>query len=181
MSFKKLFGKKVEVVNVGLDSFKDDLEKQGEKVTNVEWTPPANIDKNILQILQNNMTKIEAANKKALEIILNGKPILVGLDIARNVIPDMKENLLLHSGPPITWNRMSGPLKGAMIGAMIYEGKARDFNEAEKLGVSGQFDFSPCHEHDTVGPMAGVVSASMPVFVLKNEEYGNFAYCTMNE
>ena len=134
MGFKKLFGKKVEVVNIGLDIFKDDLEKQGQKVTNVEWTPPANLDKNILQILQDNRAKIETANEKALEIILNGKPFLIGLDIARNVIPGMKENLLLHSGPPLTWDRMSGPMKGAMIGAMIYEGKAKDFAEAEKLG-----------------------------------------------
>jgi len=181
MSFKKLFGKKIEVVNVGLDSFKDDLEKQGENVINVEWTPPANIDNSVMQILQKNKTKIEIANKKVLEIILNGKPYLVGLDIARNVIPGMKENLLLHSGPPLTWDRMSGPMKGAMIGAIIYEGKAKDFDEAEKLGASGQFDFAPCHEHETVGPMAGVVSASMPVFVLKNEAYGNYAYCTLNE
>ncbi len=181
MGFKKLFGKKVEVVNIGLDTFKDDLGKQGEKVTNVEWTPPANLDKNILRILQENKAIIETANEKALEIILNGKPFLVGLDIAGNVIPGMKENLLLHSGPPLTWDRMCGPMKGAMIGAMIYEGKAKDFAEAEKLGASGQFEFSPCHEHNTVGPMAGVVSASMPVFVLKNEEYGNFAYCTLNE
>ena len=181
MGFKKLFGKNIEVVNIGLESFKDDLTKQGEKVTNVEWTPPANLDKNVLQILKTNEAKINKANEKVLEIILNGKPYLVGLDIARNVIPGMKENLLLHSGPPITWDRMCGPLKGAMIGAMIYEGKSKDFDEADKLGASGKFDFAPCHEHDTVGPMAGVVSASMPVFVLKNQEYGNFAYCTLNE
>ncbi len=181
MSFKKLFGKKVEVVNIGLDSFKDDLEKQGEKVINVEWTPPANIENNILKILQENKATIETANEKVLEIILNGKPYLVGLDIAKNVIPGMKDNLLLHSGPPITWDRVSGPMKGAMIGAIIYEGKAKNFEEAEKLAESGEFEFSPCHEHETVGPMAGVVSASMPVFVLKNEEYGNYAYCTLNE
>jgi len=181
MDFNKLFGKKIEVINIGLETFKEDLEKQGEKVTDVAWSPPANIDKEILNILQENEQIINTANEKALEIILNGKPFLVGLDIARNVIPGMKENLLMHSGPPITWDRMSGPLKGAMIGAMIYEGKAVDFKEAEKLGASGAFEFSPCHEHQTVGPMAGVVSASMPVFVLKNEEYGNYAYCTMNE
>jgi len=181
MDFNKLFGKKIEVINIGLETFKEDLEKQGEKVTDVAWSPPANIDKEILNILQENEQIINTANEKALEIILNGKPFLVGLDIARNVIPGMKENLLMHSGPPITWDRMSGPLKGAMTGAMIYEGKAVDFIEAEKLGASGAFEFSPCHEHQTVGPMAGVVSASMPVFVLKNEEYGNYAYCTMNE
>ncbi len=181
MKFKKLFDKKIEVTNIGLNVFKEDLEKQGQKVINVEWNPPAGIDKNVLETLENHKDKIEIANKKVLEIILNGKPFLVGLDIARNVIPGMKENLLLHSGPPLTWERMSGPMKGAMIGAMIYEGKAKNYDEAEKIGASGQFEFSPCHEHNTVGPMAGVVSASMPVFVLKNEEYGNFAYCTLNE
>ena len=69
MSFRKLFDKKIEVVNVGLDSFKDDLEKQGEKVVNVDWTPPANIDDCILQILHKNKAKIEVANEKVLEII----------------------------------------------------------------------------------------------------------------
>lgn len=181
MGFKKLFDKKIEVVNIGLDRFTEDLKQQGETVTNVEWTPPANLDNSILEVFKTKHDIIEEANAKALQIILNGKPFLVGLDIARNVIPGMKENLLLHSGPPLTWERMSGPMKGAVIGAMIYEGKAKDFAEAEKLGEAGAFEFSPCHEHDTVGPMAGVVSASMPVFVLKNEEYGNHSYCTLNE
>jgi hypothetical protein len=181
MAFKKLFGNKVEVVNLGLERFKDDLEAQGEQVTQVDWTPPAALGEEVLEIFEKNSEKIETANKQVLEIILQGKPVLVGLDIARNVIPGMKDNLLLHSGPPLTWERMSGPMKGAMIGAMIYEGKAQNYQEAEKLGASGKFDFAPCHEHQTVGPMAGVVSASMPVFILKNEEYGNYAYCTMNE
>lgn len=181
MGFKKLFGKKVEIVNIGLESFKEDLEKQGQTVTQVDWTPPGMIDRDILQTLHENKETIEQANEEVLKIILNGKPLLIGLDIARNVIPGMKENLLLHSGPPLTWDRMCGPMKGAMIGAMIYEGKAKNFKEAEKLGASGAFEFAPCHEHNTVGPMAGVVSASMPVFILKNEAYGNYAYCTMNE
>ena len=181
MGFKKLFGEKMEIVNIGLERFKDDLEMQNEKVEQVDWTPPANIDKKVLETLAANKEVIIAANEKVLEIILNGKPFLVGLDIAKNVIPGMKDNLLLHSGPPLTWERMCGPMRGAMIGAMIYEGKAKNFAEAEKLGASGAFEFSPCHEHNTVGPMAGVVSPSMPVFVLKNEEYGNFAYCTLNE
>lgn len=181
MKFKKLFNKKVKTVNIGLDSFEKDLQQQGQEVTGLDWTPPADLDEHVLQTLKENQDKIESANEKVLEIILNGKPYLIGLDIARNVIPGMKDNLLLHAGPPLTWERMSGPMKGAMIGAIIYEGKAKNFKEAEKLGSSGKFKFSPCHEHDTVGPMAGVVSASMPVFVLKNEEYGNYAYCTMNE
>jgi len=76
---------------------------------------------------------------------------------------------------------MCGPMRGAIIGALIYEGLAKNPEEAEKIAASNEIEYSPCHEHGTVGPMAGIVSPSMPVFVLKNEEYGNHAYCTMNE
>lgn len=180
MDKNDIFEKDLNVVNVGLKSFKEDLETQEQKVVDVDWHP-AEIDEKILAFFNENRDKIDEANKKALDIILKGKPALVGLDIARNVIPDFKENMLLHAGPPITWDRMSGPMKGAVIGALIYEGKAKNYDEAEKLASSGEIEYSPCHEHSSVGPMAGVVSPSMPVFVLKNEEFGNMSYCTMNE
>ncbi len=181
MSIKKLFENDLNIINVGLKSFKEDLEEQGQKVTQVDWKPPIEFDEDIIKIIEKNTDLIEEANKKALEIVLNGKPTLVGMGIARDVIPQMKDNMLLHAGPPIAWDRMSGPLKGAVIGALIYEGKAKNEEEAVKLASSGEIEYSPCHEHNSVGPMAGVVSPSMPVFILKNEEYGNFAYCTMNE
>ncbi|RPH92906.1 DUF1116 domain-containing protein, partial [candidate division KSB1 bacterium] len=104
-----------------------------------------------------------------------------GLGIAMDLIPGMKKNLLLHAGPPITWDRMCGPMRGAVIGALIYEGLANDEESAEHLAASGQIEFSPCHEHNAVGPMAGIISASMPVFIIENTEYGNTAYTTMNE
>jgi len=93
----------------------------------------------------------------------------------------MTPKLILHAGPPITWNRMCGPMKGAIIGALLYEGLAKSEDEAQTLAASGEIQYSPCHEHQTVGPMAGVVSYSMPVFILENKEYKNRAYCTMNE
>ena len=116
-----------------------------------------------------------------MKIILGGMPQLVGLERAIDVIPGMKPDLLLHAGPPITWDRMCGPMRGAIIGALIYERKARTPEEARRLAASGAIKFSPCHEHGAVGPMAGIISPSMPVFVLKNEAYGNLAYCTLNE
>ena len=181
MSIKKLFEKDLNIINVGLESFKDDLKEQNQKVTQVDWQPPVPIEKEIMELIESKKDIIQKANKKTLEIILNGKPMLVDMDIAINVIPGMKKNMLLHAGPPINWPRMSGPLRGAVIGALIYEGLAKDEKEAEALASSGEIEYSPCHEHSSVGPMAGVVSASMPVFILKNEEYGNYAYCTMNE
>ena len=125
--------------------------------------------------------RIEAANKKVMEIILNGQPTLLDIGIAEEVIPGMNKKTILHAGPPIKWEKMSGPLRGAVIGALIYEGLAVDEKEAIKLAASGEISYDPCHHHNTVGPMAGVVSASMPVWILQNKTYGNYSYCTLNE
>lgn len=125
--------------------------------------------------------RIEAANKKVMEIILNGQPTLLDIGVAEEVIPGMTKKTILHAGPPIKWGKMSGPLKGAVIGALIYEGLAVDEKEAAELADSGEISYDPCHHHNTVGPMAGVVSASMPVWILQNKTYGNHSYCTLNE
>ncbi len=125
--------------------------------------------------------RIEAANKKVMEIILNGQPTLLDIGVAEEVIPGMTKKTILHAGPPIKWEKMSGPLKGAVIGALIYEGLAVDEKEAAELAASGEISYDPCHHHNTVGPMAGVVSASMPVWILQNKTYGNYSYCTLNE
>ena len=93
----------------------------------------------------------------------------------------MKKDLILHAGPPITWDRMCGPMRGAVLGALMYEGLAADAKAAEKLAAGGKIKYAPCHEHNAVGPMAGIISASMPVFIVKNEAAGNYAYATQNE
>ncbi len=127
------------------------------------------------------MVDIEKANEKALKILLEAKPMWVDMGKAIDVIPGMKKNLILHAGPPITWDRMCGPQRGAVIGALMYEGLAKTPEEAEELAASGEIEFSPCHHHNTVGPMAGIVSASMPVIITENEAHGNRAYQTLNE
>ena len=127
------------------------------------------------------MQFIEDANKQALEIMQTAQPTLVGMGIAKDVVPGMHKKLVMHAGPPITWDKMSGPLRGAVIGGLIYEGLAQTPEEAETLAASGEIEFDPCHHHNAVGPMAGVVTASMPVFIVENKTQGNFAYCTQNE
>ncbi|GAJ02526.1 unnamed protein product, partial [marine sediment metagenome] len=121
------------------------------------------------------------ANKKVMKIILNGQPTLLDIGVAGEVIPGMTKKTILHAGPPIKWKKMSGPLRGAVIGALIYEGLAVDEKEATELAASGEISYDPCHHHNTVGPMAGVVSASMSVWILQNKKYGNYSYCTLNE
>jgi hypothetical protein len=124
---------------------------------------------------------IEKANSQATERMMEARPTLTGLGKARDVVPGMRDNLLLHAGPPITWERASGPMRGAITGALILEGKAEDMAEAQALVESGEIDLEPCHHHQTVGPMAGVVSPSMSVYILENKTHGNLSYSNLNE
>ncbi|MBK9054276.1 MAG: DUF1116 domain-containing protein [Chloroflexi bacterium] len=124
---------------------------------------------------------IEQANQIAVERMMTARPQLTTIAAARDVIPGMRDNLLLHAGPPITWERASGPMRGAIVGALIFEGLATDWASAEQLVTSGQIDLEPCHEHNAVGPMAGVTSASMQVYVIENITHGNKAYSNLNE
>ena len=125
--------------------------------------------------------KIEKANKEALTRLLAAEPIIVGIGTAGTHIPGMTKNTILHAGPPISWTDMCEPLKGAIIGGLIYERLAKNEEEGRKLAASGEIIFDSCHHHSTVGPMAGVVTSSMPVWILQNKTFGNFAYCTFNE
>ena len=185
MAVSELFPKKLAVINVGVPLFYNDLLKQGVDVVNLEWKPPAGGNPQLvaaLDQLDEFRAKVDEGNAEAFKRINEAHPYLEGLGRAKDVIPGMGERMLLHAGPPIEWARMSGPVRGAVIGAILYEGWADTPEGAEKIASSeGQITFSPCHEHDTVGPMAGLVSPSMPVFIIKNRTHGNYAYATMNE
>lgn len=177
----KFFENELKVINIGLKSFKETLDEQHVQSVQVDWKPPLISDASMFDVIRKNSDKIETANKEAVKRIMSSKPFLIGMGKAIDVIPGMKKNLLLHAGPPVLWEKMCGPMKGAVVGALIYEGFAKTFDEAEKIAASCEIEFSPCHEHATVGPMAGIVSPSMPVFILENEAFGNKAFCTMNE
>ena len=127
------------------------------------------------------MSKIDQANQEAVKRMMLSRPVWIDVGRARDVIPGMKDNLFLHAGPPITWDRMSGPLKGAIIGGLIYEGKAKDAAEADKVAASGAIEFAPCHHYNSVGPMAGVTTPSQMVFIIVDKEWGGYTYSNMNE
>jgi hypothetical protein len=120
--------------------------------------------------------RIEEANNKAAGIMMEAEPILMDIQKAVDVIPGMNENMVLHSGPPVTWDRMSGPQKEGIIGAVLHEKLAADPADAAKRVERGEILIEPCHEHSSVGSMAGITSASFPVFVVKNKIHGNYAY-----
>jgi len=124
---------------------------------------------------------IEQANTTAVNRLMEARPILKGVATARDVIPGMKDNLFLHAGPPTEWGRMSGPLRGAIVGAMLFEGIAKSEAEAGSMVERGEVEFDSCHHHGAVGPMAGVTSASMKVYVVENAEHGNKSFSNLNE
>ncbi|PKO05351.1 MAG: hypothetical protein CVU41_11990 [Chloroflexi bacterium HGW-Chloroflexi-3] len=124
---------------------------------------------------------IDQANQKAIDAFMEARPVLVGVAKVMDVIPGMHENLFLHAGPPVTWERMSGPVRGAMIGAIFLEGKAKSVEEAEAILKSGQIEFAPCHHYDSTGPMAGVMSPSMMVYIVENTTTGYKAFSGLNE
>lgn len=175
----ELFGKDLTVLNLGLAGMARSISDQGIKVVDIDWQPPRE------GVPRLHWTKsgvaMDAANQAVVDRIQRGQAVLVGMGIARNVIPGMHKRMLLHAGPPIEWERMCGPTRGAVMGALIYEGLAADEAQAQKLAASGEIEYSPCHHHHAVGPMAGVVSPSMPVFIIQNKTFGNNTYCTQNE
>ena len=181
MTKLKLNEGKLKVVNIGLTGFAENIINAGHEALNLDWKPPLDIAPELTQRITAARDRINSANKDALEKVQAGKPLLVGMGIARDLIPGMHENLILHAGPPITWDRMCGPMRGAIIGALIYEGKAESPEAAEALAASAEIKYAPCHEHSAIGPMAGIISPSMPVFIVKNETFGNYCYATQNE
>ncbi len=124
---------------------------------------------------------IDQANKEAVERMIAARPILTAVSPARDAVPGMRERLLLHAGPPITWERMGGPMRGAVIGALLFEGWADTEAAAVAVAKSGEVDFEPCHHHQAVGPMAGVISPSMAVYVLEDAVHGRRSYSNLNE
>lgn len=174
-----LFGKPLKTINVGLESMAQSVQEQGVPVVEVDWRPPQG-DAPYLHTTKTGID-IHRANDEVIRRIKQGRPVLVGMGIAREVIPGMHERMILHAGPPIDWELMCGPQRGAVMGALIYEGIAEDEADAEKIAASGGIEFSPCHHHHAVGPMAGIVSPSMPVFIIENKAFGNLAYATQNE
>ena len=176
-----LLGRPLAVANAGVDLFADELERQEVRVERVEWRPPEPGAEEALARLAAEAEAIARANDEALARLEDAQPLLAGVGVARDLLPEMGERTILHAGPPIEWADMSGPLRGAVLGAAVYEGLAGDLEEAERLAASGAFEFGPCHERGAVGPMAGVVSASMPMCVVENGAHGNRAFCTFNE
>ncbi|MEU7828854.1 DUF1116 domain-containing protein [Nonomuraea sp. NPDC049129] len=167
------------VITVGAALLQESLDAQAVPTTAVAWRPPLPGTADALaKVLAD--PRLPAANERAVGRLTSARPQLVGVRRASEVL-DLPERMFLHAGPPIDWERASGPMRGALIGAMLLEEYAHDVPSAEELLAAGRVLLEPCHRHATVGPMAGVVSPSMWMLEVRDAEHGGTAYCSLNE
>ena len=180
---ERLFRDELRVVNVGLEVFSDSVSAAGGVVQQTDWRPPASGNREIGAALASlvNHSVVEQANDRAFAAYLNAQPVLKGIGTAGGDIPGMGERMILHAGPPVAWERMCGPMQGAVTGAILLEGWADDPDGARALAAGGEIIFEPNHHHASVGPMAGVTSPSMPVWIVRDSKHGHHSYCSLNE
>lgn len=178
-----LFQEKLHVLNIGLSSFADSITRAGGSVLQIEWAPPAQGQQDVGRALARlvNLLSVETANQTAFDAYQSAQPVLNGVGTASQVLPNIAERMILHSGPPIAWKDMCGPMKGAIVGAILYEGWTENLARAEAMASSGEIAFEPCHHHNAVGPMAGIISPSMPVWMVTNTTNGYQAFSNFNE
>ena len=179
MSLGGLLSSPLAIVAAGVDVFSDALRAQGAEVHDVDWRPPGFGDPADLAAIALDPRRA-AANRTAVERLLAAGSHLVDVRQAKDVI-GLPDRMLLHSGPPLTWEMASGPMRGALIGACLFEGWASTVEEAEKILAAGEVTLDPCHHHRTVGPMAGVTSPSMWMWCLSDPVNGGQAFCNLNE
>ncbi len=122
---------------------------------------------------------IKAANQECLKKIQESTAILVDIRVARDVVPGMEDFTVFHAGPPLTWDRMCGPVRGAIIGACMFEGWAKTPEDAISIAESGKIRFDSSHHHRAIGPMSGIITPSMQVHVVRNDKYDIETYATL--
>ncbi|MDI6911337.1 DUF1116 domain-containing protein [Nocardioides sp.] len=168
------------VVNVGADLLADAVADQAVPVTRVDWRPPMEGTAADLAVVAADPRR-HAANERALAAMLGVTATLVDVLPASEAL-GLEPGQFLHAGPPIGWDRAPGPLRGALMGGAALEGLVADPEDAAALFESGTgVSLEPCHHRSAVGPMAGVVTPSMWLFVLEDPATGRRSYCSLNE
>jgi hypothetical protein len=167
----------VHAVNLGLSTFADALRDQGAPVVEIDWRPPPADLVEVLTKLWDD--RVSAANAEVVERIEQAAPRAVTVAPAGDVVPGLDDGVLLHSGPPIAWERVCDPQRRALTAAAVFEGWASDREDAARRLAAGEIALAPGNEHDHVGPMTGVCSPSMPVWVVEGDDAR--AFSTLNE
>ena len=181
-----LLSEKPRIINIGLKSFAEVVEQFGCDVVQYDWAPPAGGNVKLIKTLNflRNYNQIDVWNQEVTAKIVASQPVLKDNVRAKEVIPEFSRNngkVILHAGPPVAYENMPDPMQGSCVGAVMFEEWADTEEEARKMLSRGDIEFIPCHHCNAVGPMGGITSPNMAVFVVENETGGNKAYCTMNE
>ncbi|MEE8534679.1 MAG: DUF1116 domain-containing protein, partial [Kiloniellales bacterium] len=171
------------MINVGIAGFAESVNAAGGSAVPVDWRPPGAGDPAVARSLAQlvNRPEVEEANAVAFQRYLDAQPVLEGIGPAGEAVPGLTGRTLFHAGPPIGWRDMCGPMRGAVIGAILLEGWADSPDAAERMAADGKVGFAPNHEHQAVAPMAGVISPSMPVWIVTEAARGGRAFCNLNE
>jgi hypothetical protein len=169
-----------EVAHVG--DYVYGAERTGQvPIERIDWQAVETGETSALTRLAPHADRIARANDEAVDRMQEARPLVVGIGTAGDLLPELSTRTFLHAGPPVEWDDMSGPMRGAVIGAALLEGLASDPDDAVRRAEAGEFEFGSGHDHGALGPMAGVISHSMPVWVVENEARGNRACCTLSE
>lgn len=180
----QMLSEKPKIINVGLKSFAEVCEEFGCEVVQYDWMPPAGGDIKLIKTLNflRSCEDIDEKNREVIAKVVASQPILKDNVRAKEVIPEMREGkVILHAGPPVAYENMPDPMQGSCVGAVLFEEWADNEADARKMLENGEIKFIPCHHVNAVGPMGGITSPNMAVFVVENETDGHRAYCTMNE
>ncbi len=129
----------------------------------------------------NSADAINRANQQVLTQLCAARPMLVGMAQARDVVPGMHSHVVLHAGPPVKWENMAAAMRAAACGGLVFEGLCDTIEDAAELAGSSAITFGAAHDHNAAGAMAGVITASMPVFIAEEQNTGARAYVSVNE
>ena len=124
---------------------------------------------------------ISLANQEALTRLFAAEPVVVDVRPAGEVLPGYRPNLVLTSGAPMSWDGYVGGQREALIGGALFEGLASNREGAIEGFASGAIEIGSCHDYGAVGSLAGIYTASMPVFVVENRTNGNTGFCNFYE
>lgn len=175
----KLFSQSPAVINIGVKPFADGVREQGAKTIQLAWRPPvdAKLCRMIAGMSPELKEKIAKSNAEAIQMLNAAEGHWVGLEKAIKAIPGFKENMIMHSGPPIAWKDMIGVQKRGVCYGAIHAGLAKTVEEAAAMVEAGEIELASCNDHFAIGAAAGIVTHNMVVNIVEDVVHGNRAYC----
>lgn len=112
--------------------------------------------------------KPDTADLQAFERQAAVVPVFEGIAVARDatVLPS---RTILHAGPPFRPGQaIAAPIRNSARVAAVFEGWARDFDDAGRRIDSGDIRIAPAQDHGVVVPLASVLSPGMYVQIVRD-------------